>query len=231
VLFQRRERGPSAHDLYTVDLQGGAAHLLTGTPADERDAVFSPDGRQIVYVRRSKGGRGDIWSIRPSGIGARRLTRTSLVNEFAPRYLGKTIVYSRGSGWGAESSAAIYTMDRRGKHVRRLIARAHEIRLEDVNTRTRTVLFHRPRGLWVKQLSGRSRRIVNFKRGSTSGVFSPNGRRIAALNSGLWGESLWVLNTANGRRVKTVTSASDLEGGEGNSTIGPLVAWQPVPHR
>ncbi|HEX5526512.1 MAG TPA: hypothetical protein VFX44_04840 [Solirubrobacterales bacterium] len=229
VLFQRRELSRSGRDLYTVDIRGGAERLLTGTPADEHYAAFSPDGRQIVYVRKSKGGRGDIWSIRPSGIDVHRLTRTPRINDFSPHYLGKTIVFSRGSNWGRKDPAGIYAMDRRGRHVRKLIARAPSIRLEDVNARTRTILFCRPRGLWVKQFGGQSRRIVNFSKGeSTAGVFSPNGRRIAALNGELWGQSLWVLNAANGRRLATVTSASNMEGGESNGTIGRVVAWQPV---
>jgi len=235
VLFERNTRENRAHDLYTTDLRGGLARPLTATPADEREAAFSADGRQIVYARRGKDEKGDIWSIQPSGAEMRRLTHTPRVNEFSPRYLDKTIVFTRGSNknWSKPKTyAAIYAMNRRGGRVHELVTRAPWIRLEDVTARTRTILFHRPRGLWVKQLGGRSRKIVSFsKRESSTGVFSPNGRRIAALSWELWGQSLSVIDASTGHRAYAVAGASNAEGGEGNSIIGPIVAWQPVPHR
>lgn len=236
VLFERVTGESRSHDLYTCDLHGGgAAHLLVAAPGDEREAAFSPDGRQIVYVRRNKGDKADIWSIRPSGLGMRRLTRTSRIDDFSPRYLGKTIAFTRGSdrNWRRPKTyAAIYTMDRRGGQLRRVVARAPSVRLKDVNARTRTMLFGRARGLWVKRLGGGARKFVGFPEGgSATAVFSPNGRRVAALTWKSWGQSLSVLDAVTGRLAHLVASATSVEGGESSSTIGPVIAWQPASHR
>jgi Tol biopolymer transport system component len=233
VLFERRLPGHRDHDLYTSDLQGNAVSPLAATAGDEREGAFSPDGRQIVYARKDEGGKNDIWSIRPSGGEPRRLTRTSRANDFAPHFLGKAIVFCRGAKRRVSgASAAIYSMDRRGRHLAELVARGRWVHLEDVNARARRVLFSRAGGLWVKPIDGRARRIVGFrKRTSITGVFSPDGRRIAAVEWGPYGESLLTLNAATGRRIQTVSVALNLEGSENPSMLGRVFVWQPAPRR
>jgi len=233
VLFERRLPGHRPHDLYTSDLQGDAIRALAATAGEEREAAFSPDGRQIVYAHKDQGDKNDIWSIRPTGGSPRRLTQTPGANDFAPHFLGRTIVFSRGAKRQVPgASAAIYSMDRRGGHVVKVIPRGRWIRLEDVSTSTHTILFSRAGGLWVKPINGQPRRIVDFpKRESTTGVFSPDGRRIAAINWETWGESLLTLNAASGRPMQTVRVASNLEGSEHPSSLGRFVTWQPVPQR
>jgi len=233
ALFERRTLHRRDHDLYTVDLQGNAVRALAATSAEEREATFSPDGRQIVYARKNEGGKNAIWSIRPSGDEPRPLTHTSQANDFAPHFLGKTIVFSRGAKRRAsDSTAGIYSMDRRGRHLRELVARGRWVHLEDVNARTRKVLFSRAGGLWVKPIEGRARRVVDFRRRtSTTGVFSPDGRRIAAVEWTPYGESLLTLDAGSGRRIHTVTVALNLEGSEQPSMLGQVFIWQPTPQR
>jgi len=231
VLFERRAFRKRGRDLYRSDLQAKVVTPLVATPAKEHEAAFSPDGRQIVYVRRVNGGRDDIWSVRPSGRGARPLTHTSRVGEFAPHYLGKRIAFSRGSKRrDPHSYGAIYSMDRRGGRVHRLVTRGHSVYLEDASATTRTILFARGRGLWVKRLGGPERKIASFpQRESTTGVFSPDGRHVAALNWELSGQSLSVLDAVTGHFTYRVTIALNLEGSESPSSLGRVVAWQPVP--
>jgi Tol biopolymer transport system component len=233
VLFERRVLDRRDHDLYIVDLQGNAVRPLAATSAEEREASFSPDGHQIVYARKDEGGKNDIWSIRPSGGEPRRLTHTSQANDFAPRFLGKTIVFCRGAKRRlSDSSAAVYSMDRRGGHLRELVARGRWVHLEDVNARARVVLFSRAGGLWVQPIGGRARRIVAFRRRtSTTGVFSPDGRRIAAAELTPDGESLMTLDAASGHRIHTVALALNLEGSENPSTLGQVFIWKPVPQQ
>jgi dipeptidyl aminopeptidase/acylaminoacyl peptidase len=233
VLFERRAFRKRGRDLYTIALRGQMATPLVATPAKEHEAAFSPDGRQVVYVRRAGSGRDDIWSVRPSGTGARNLTRTSGVGESGPRYLGPRIVFSRsGKRRTADSYAAIYSMNRRGERVRRLVSRARMVYLEDANAPTRTILFTRGRGLWAKRVGGPDRKIASFpKRGSITGAISPDGRRIAAFHWEPWGESLSVLDAATGHFFYDVAVTLNLEGSENNSTLGRVIAWQPTPHR
>lgn len=233
LVFERRLSGHRDHDLYTSDIQGNAVSSLAATAGEEREASFSPDGRQIAYVRKDEGGKNDIWSIRPSGGEARNLTRTPAANDFAPHFLGRTIVFSRGAKrLTSEASAAICSMDRRGRHVAKLVPRGRWIRLEDVSAPTRTILYSRAGGLWVKPISGPGRKIVDFpKRSSTTGVFSPDGRRIAAVESKPYGESLLTLDAAAGRRIQTLRVTLNLEGSEQPSTLGGVFIWQPTPQR
>ncbi|HET7417025.1 MAG TPA: hypothetical protein VFJ61_05325 [Solirubrobacterales bacterium] len=230
VLFERRAFRKRGRDLYTIDLRGRVVTPIAATLAKEHEAAISPDGRQIVYVRRGNDGQDDLWSVRPSGTGVRRLTRTSRVGEFAPRFLGRKIVFSRGSKRRIPSSyGAIYSMDRRGRHIRTVVRRAHGVYLEDVNAPTRAILFARGRGLWLKRLGGPDRKIVSPpKRGSTTGVFSSDGRRIAASKAEPWEESLSVFDASSGRFIDDVAVVLSLEGGEHNSILGRRFAWQPV---
>ncbi len=70
-------------------------------PGDEHEASFSPDGKTIVFVRSvAETGGGvadDIYSVRPSGAGLARLTKTGRIDEFSPRYFKGGIVFSRGA--------------------------------------------------------------------------------------------------------------------------------------
>ena len=233
VLFERRLSQHPGHDLYTSDLEGGVIRPLAATAGDEHEASFFPDGRQIAYVRKDGGGKNHIWSVRPSGGGPRPLTRTASANDFSPHFLGQTIVFSRGAKRRvSDATAAIYSMDRRGRHLTEQVARGRWVRLEGVSPASRTILFGRAGGLWVKPIGGSGRRIVDFpKRRSITGIFSPDGRRIAALDSGPWDESLVTLDSATGHRTQTVRVTLNLEGSEQPSILGSVLTWQPTHRR
>ena len=73
---------------------------LTTSADDDHEASFSADGKVIVFVHsvaETGGGTADdLYSVRPSGAGLTRLTRTGRVDEWDPRYFAGGIVYSRG---------------------------------------------------------------------------------------------------------------------------------------
>ncbi|MGE5283320.1 MAG: TolB family protein [Chloroflexota bacterium] len=229
VLFERRAAEGAPRDLYTVRVTAGTVHALTQSPSDEHEASLSPDGRTVVFVRsvaETGGGTADdIYTMRPSGRQLRRLTRTAHIDEFAPRYLDERIVYSRGeSTEGPGAYADIYAMNQRGRKVRKLIAGAGSSFVEDVTANGRTILFRRDQGLWVKRLRHRGRKLAQLPDQSrTNAVFSSDGRKVAAFTATKEEESLSVIDVATGRR-----SFSEVVGGDGETTIGPVIAWQPV---
>jgi len=243
VLFERAAAEGAAHDLYTVRLEGGAAHPLTASAADDGEASFSPDGRLIVFVRRSArpwGSTADLHSIRPSGAGQRRLTRTGRIDEFDPRYCAGGIAFSRGhDGEGPEAYADIYTMRRNGSRVRALIAGAGSAYLEDVSPNGRLLLFRRDQGLWVKPLGRhgrahrRARKLTELTDGSkTNAVFSSNGRKVAAfVATDYYGgdrvETLSAVDVRSGRTTQLAEGFS-FDSGTAAESIGPVIAWQPV---
>jgi Tol biopolymer transport system component len=233
VLFQRQTTAGQPRDLYTVSINGGVPHAIASTANDEHEASFSPDGRTIAFVRTvasslGGGGADDIYSVRPSGAKLHRLTRTPSIDEFAPSVLNKTIVYSRGeSGEGPSAYADIYKMDTTGKNARKLIAGAGSAYVEDVTANGRTVLFRRDQGLWVKQIGGKGRKLADLPDNSqTNSVFSSNGKEVATFTATGEEQSLSVINVATGRR--SFTEVVGYSGGEVTTTIGPVVAWQPV---
>ncbi|MGN6255511.1 MAG: hypothetical protein ACTHO8_11120 [Solirubrobacterales bacterium] len=235
VVFERRSAKDQPRNLYTVSVSGGTVHALAPSPNDESEASFSPDGCTIAFVRAIETPTGetedDVFTVRPAGIKLRRLTHTASIDEFAPRDLDETIVYSRGkSGEGPSAYADIYSMDENGKHVHKLIAGAGSAYVEDATASGRTILFRRDQGLWVKRIGGKGRKLAELPDNSqTNSVFSSDGKKVATFTATGEEQSLSVIDVATGRRSYDEVVGSS--GGEVTTTIGPIVAWQPVPHR
>lgn len=236
VVFERRASEGTPRDLYTVRTGGGEAHALVSSPADEHEATFSPDGCAIAFVRSVAAGGGiadDVFSVRPTGIRLRRLTRTPGIDEFAPRYFDddEGIVFSRGqSGDGPGAYADVYTMKANGNEARPLIRGAGSAFVEDVSPNGRLLLFRRDQGLWAKRIGrGRAHKLTQLPDGShTNGVFSSDGRRVAAFVAAEDQQSLVAIDVASRRQTEL---AEGFEASEKDGTaIGPVIAWQPVPH-
>jgi Tol biopolymer transport system component len=237
VVFERRESEAAPRDLYTVSANGGGAHALTATAADEHEASISDDGCMIVFVRsvaQSDGGTADdIYSVRPAGVGLRRLTHTPGIDEFAPHYFGEeNVVFSRGqSGDGPDAYADVFTMRENGSQVRSLVHGAGSAFVEDVASNGHTLLFRRDQGLWVKRIGpGAAHKLSELPDGSkTNAVFSSDGRSVAAFISSEGEESLSAIDVSS-RRSSELAEGFALESGSVATTIGPVIAWQPVPH-
>jgi Tol biopolymer transport system component len=235
VVFERRAATGTAADLYAVGATGGGLRALTTGADDDHQADFSPEGRAIVFVRGSGGGPNtneDLYSIRPSGSGLARLTRTVGVDEFKPRYFAGGILFSRGESTpGPAAYADVYTMRRSGKRVKPLVAGVGSAYVEDVSPSGRTLLFRRDQGLWSKRIGpGRARKLAQLPDGSeTNGVFSSDGRRVAAFVAVEDQQSLVAIDVSGGRQRQL---AEGFEATEKDGTaIGPVIAWQPVPRR
>jgi len=235
VLFQRSSSLGGQHDLYTVRVGGGPVHPLSTSVGDEHEASISPDGCTISFVRSFAQGAGtadDIYTVRPAGIKLRRLTRTPGIDEFAPRNLDETIVFSRGeSTEGPSAYADIYAMAENGRDVRKLIAGVGSSYVEDATANGRTLLFRRDQGLWVKVLGGKGQKLTELPDNSkTNSVFSSNGKQVAAFTETKEEQSITLIDVSTGRSSYAQAVGSN-EGSEVITTIGPVIAWQPVPSR
>ncbi len=232
VVFERRAGAGAAADLYAVRVLGGGLHALTGGPDDDHQADFSPDGRTIVFVRDSGDGpntKEDLYSMRASGARLARLTQTG-VDEFKPRWFAGGILFSRGeSTEGPAAYADVYTMRANGTRLKSLVAGVGSAYVEDVSPGGRTLLFRRDQGLWVKPVGpGRARKLAQLPDGSeTNGVFSSDGRKVAAFVAVEEQQSLVAVDVASRRQTQL---AEGFEASEKDGTvIGPVIAWQPVP--
>lgn len=235
VLFERRTSAGAPRDLMTVSINGGTPRPVAASAGDEHEASFSPDGRTIAYVRTSAttggGSNDDIYTVRPSGVRQRRLTRTEGIDEYAPNVLNTTIVFSRGeNSEGPSAYADIYKMGIDGKKATKLIAGAGSAYVEDVTANGRTILFRRDQGLWVKQLGGKGRKLSDLPDNAhVNSVFSSDGKQVATFTEADEEQSLSVIDVATGR--SSYAEVVGYSGGEVTTTIGPIVTWQPVPHR
>jgi dipeptidyl aminopeptidase/acylaminoacyl peptidase len=231
VVFERRSAADQPRDLYTVKAGGAGLHRLTSSAADDHEASFAPDGKNLVFVRsvaQTGGGTADdIYSVRPSGARLVRLTNTGR-DDFAPRDLGKAIVFSRGeSGEGPSAFADIFTMKSNGQKARKLIAGVGSAYVEDATANGHTLLFRRDQGLWVKQLGGKGRKLAELPdQAKTNAVFSSDGRKVAAFTATDEEEALSVIDVATGHR--SYVAAGSFTSGGVTATIGPVIAWQPV---
>jgi Tol biopolymer transport system component len=234
VVFERRAAADdSPRDLYRVNL-GGSARVLVASAHDEHEASFAPDGRTIVFVRSVADSRGgfadDVYSVRPSGTGLARLSKTARLDEFSPRYFKGGIVFSRGqSGEGPGAYADIFTMRSNGSKVRVQVAGAGSSFVEDVTPGGRLLLFRRDQGLWVKQIGPqRAHKLSEVADNSTTNsVFSSDGRKVAAFIAADEAETLSAIDVAS-RRSAELAEGFSLESGSVASSIGPVITWQPV---
>jgi dipeptidyl aminopeptidase/acylaminoacyl peptidase len=232
VVFERRAGAEAPADLFAVRVTGGGLHRLTSGEGDDNSVDFSADGRSIVFVRGSagaEGGNDDLFSIRPSGAGLARLTNTGGVDEFAPRYFAGGIVFSRGeSTAGPAAYADVYTVRANGTKLKAQVAGSGSAFVEDVSADGRTLLFRREQGLWAKRIGPvKARKLCQLPDESeTNGVFSSDGRRVAAFVAVETRQSLVSIDVAS-RRQRELAQGFDFTGTDG-STIGPVISWQPT---
>ncbi len=232
VVFERRSVTGAQADLYTVGATGGGLRPLTSGQDDDHEVDFSPDGRAIVFVRTTpgpEGGNDDLYSIRPTGGGLTRLTGTGGVDEFAPRYFAGGLIFSRGESTpGPAAYADVYTARRNGTKVRAQVAGVGSAYVEDVSPDGHTLLFRRDQGLWAKRIGpDKARKLCQLPDNSeTNGVFSSDGRRVAAFVAVENQQSLVSIDVAS-RRQRELAAGFDFTGTDG-STIGPVISWQPT---
>jgi dipeptidyl aminopeptidase/acylaminoacyl peptidase len=234
VVFERRatEGGPAS--LYTVGALGGGLRALT-TGGNDREAAFSPDGKAIAFVRATAVGvnvNDDVYSIKPTGAGLARLTRTGTIDEFAPRFFAAGIVYSRGESTpGPAAYADIFTMRRNGTKVKEQVAGVGSAYVEDVAPNGKTLIFRRAQGLWVKKIGPtKARKLSQLPdQSETSSVFSSDGKRVAAFVAVGEEQQLVSIDVETGRQ-RSLAHGYDFDEGEG-TVLGPVIDWQPVPQR
>jgi len=234
VVFERRATKDGPASLYTVGALGGGLRALT-SGGDDREAAFAPDGKAIVFVRATVVGANvndDLYSIRPTGSGLSRLTETTAIDEFAPRYFAAGIIFSRGESTpGPAAYADIFTMRRDGAKVKEQVAGVGSAYVEDVSPNGKMLIFRRAQGLWAKKIGPtKARKLSQLPdQSETSSVFSSDGRRVAAFVAVEEQQQLVSINVET-RRQTQLASGYDFDEGEG-TVLGPVIDWQPTPQR
>jgi TolB protein len=99
--------------IYKMRSDGSDVRRLTQAKQGGGPLSFAPTGKSIVFERILRNGKGVVCLMRANGSHVRRVRRGE-DPAFSPN--GKRIVFARGD--------VIYTMDRRGGHLRRVTPRA-----------------------------------------------------------------------------------------------------------
>ena len=78
VAFQWNGEKRDNWDIYVKEVDGPGFNRLTTDPADDCYPAWSPDGRQIAFLRAS-GDRGMLYLISPLGGGERKLAEVGIL--------------------------------------------------------------------------------------------------------------------------------------------------------
>ncbi len=208
------------HDIYLINADGSDLRQVTTSPGRDGDPGFSPDGTHIVFSRAAAGGS-DIYSVAPDGTGLTQLT-TDPGNDYEPTWSpnGRLIAFvSNRSG-----SSHVWLMRSDGSYQHLLVAdKPHrsdgQVQPEFAPNGKRLVVS-RGAHLVTMRLNGTGRRTLNRSGILISPVYSPDGRRIAAIEAfrGRHQYSVVVMSAKNGSHRHTIRShISHLYG----------VGWQP----
>jgi len=92
IAFNWRGEKRDNWDIYVKELDGPGFNRLTTDPADDRAPAWSPDGRQIAFLRAS-GGRWIWYLISPLGGGERKLTEVGAGGRLSWSPDGKNIAF------------------------------------------------------------------------------------------------------------------------------------------
>ena len=222
-------------DVWTMDAAGGHQHQVTHGPAFDFSPSFSPGGRRILMVRDGK-----IVIIRTDGTELERLTRHVAAGEleFSPN--GRWIVFEGKPRKGRP--AGIWKMRRDGTHKRLLANPARDPRGDlgsdgyespDFSPDGSHIVFsrcffegHQCSTDDILMRSDGSHKRVLGPGGGFEPVFSPDGRRIAAVVQSCDVDTCtWsiVSFARSGSDVRTVTQS------HGSPPLVGNPSWQPIP--
>ncbi len=165
-------------DLMIMDADGGNAHAVLSSAANEDQPTFSADGKRLFFVRDSGGkGYGDVYSVSTGGTSLDRLTHSGgEVGEDSPQASanGRFVVFDR--------YGRIFTMRPDGSR-EKFLTNGYDPAISP-NSR-RVVYSHAGQIFVIGSGGGNPHPVTHFKQTSDvskaalSPAFSPSGRWIA----------------------------------------------------
>ncbi len=117
IVFTKQGGGDA--EIYTMHSDGSHGRRVTDNDADDFDPDWSPNGEMIAFARSRSSDKPDLFKVRPSGSGRKRLTETKNRYEVAPSWApdNRKIAFSSGR---EGSDAEIYKVKSDGTVRRQL---------------------------------------------------------------------------------------------------------------
>jgi WD40 repeat protein len=203
--------------LELLDARGKNVTALKQLTSSDTDPAFLPNGATVVFAGTADG-RQNLYTVNADGTGLRQLTTTG----------GSWPAPCRNGSIAFVNQGALYLRKASGS-VKRLARRSNVLEA-DCAPNSRSVVYTTGLGVFIVKTAGGTRRLKGVA-GAEYPVFSPDGTRIASLQSlpdseagGYAVDTIAVQLATNGRRVRKDAIGDNL----GVMTCGPL-AWQPKP--
>lgn len=170
-------------DLYSVRSDGVALLRLTANDVDEREPVWSPDGRRIAFTR-GREGRSAIWTMAAGGRDARRASPSSAGSAVSPSWSpdGRQIAFAGVY----RSAAALFVVNADGSGLRRVRGPSDggtaDVSVDWSPDGSRLVYAWEPTPSHLFVVSVRGGRPRKLTRGGSENLsprWSPDGRTVA----------------------------------------------------
>jgi TolB protein len=207
--------------VWSMTSSGTDRHRLTPRGVVSGSPAFSPDGKQIVYVRShcndSSCDSAELWLMDTSGDHQRELTLTTDVFEAEPAWSpnGRRIAYTAAYP-GGEESGGIWVKSTNGSRPRQLTQTGHSASWSPDGKRIAYVVKNH---IYVIRVTGG--RVHNLTPGhvyARDPDWSPDGRRIVFSSD----DDLWVMR-ADGGHQHSITSTVSFN--EMQPTWSPDGGW------
>jgi dipeptidyl aminopeptidase/acylaminoacyl peptidase len=226
-------------DIYTINVDGGGLQRIT----DGMDPVWSPDGKQIAFIRW-RDPRG-VWVIDADGSGARRVFDWSEARYPSWSPDGEQIVFTRQAGGTEEREFCFrgrcFTIPARtfwklgivdpgdGSFAEPL-PNSDVSQTPDWSPAGDQIAFDAVHGLMVQSVDGAVSYQITDEANDTHPVWSPDGSKIAFTRRQHDHWEIYVVDVSNaanagGGNVRRLTNTPPKANGEVASSAAP--AWSP----
>ena len=195
-------------EIYSRDFDGNSPLRLTNNAVNDYDAMWSPDGRQILFNRSPNMGVIDVMIMSSEGLGATNLTPGSATIDVALDWSpdGLWILYT--------SNANLWVMHPDGSGKQRLTNNSYEEWTGNWSSDGTSVVFDRQGDLWLIDADGSNERplLVRAEHDSQP-VWSPDGQKIAFVSRQSGVDNIWIMN-ADGTQPYSLTNSIAYESRE-----------------
>jgi TolB protein len=180
------------NEIFVIDVNGGAPRQLSNDKSDSIHPHWSPDGQRIIYcsardnpnqANAAEGAVYEIYTIKPDGTDAKRITNDSGINTY-PTYSpdGTQILFRKVLG---ERNSEVFVMNADGSSMRNLTNNSAFDAWPSWSPDGKRILFGSNRGrtdyeIYVMNADGRGvQRVTNLNGRNTSPKWSPDGNKIS----------------------------------------------------